>query len=74
MIRPDWVCKLRYYVDQWLVWLAIGALAFLAYQKDRQLDDALRKIEGLMVLEQAEHDNIERRMDTIVESIKERHP
>ena len=71
---PSWVCKARYYCDQWLVWMAIGALALLAYKKDKELDSALNKLEGVMILQQHENEAMDRRMKTLVDYVVTKHP
>ena len=73
IVAPDWVCRLRYYCDEWLVWMAIGALALLAYKKDQQLDKALRQIEGAMIHYQSNHDTFDKRLDNIVRYVLEKH-
>jgi hypothetical protein len=73
IVAPDWVCRLRYYCDQWLVWIAIGALALLAYKKDQQLDKTLRRLEGMVIQYQHQHDSIDKRIDNLVQYVLDKH-
>ena len=73
IVAPDWVCRLRYYCDQWLVWVAIGALALLAYKKDQQLDGMLHKLEGILILEQHEHEMFDRRLKQQMDFMMKKH-
>lgn len=73
IIAPNWACRLRYYCDQWLVWIAIGALALLAYKKDQQMDNTLRKLEGVMIHYESRNESLDKRIDTLVNYVIKHH-
>lgn len=62
------------YLNRHLVWLAILALAVLAVKKDAELEKTLRRLDGLQQHQNHDHELLEKRMDVIMKTIRERHP
>ena len=61
------------YLNRHLVWIAVLALALLAAKKDAELDRTVRKLDAIQAKQQYDHEQLEKRMDAIMEYITERH-
>jgi len=61
------------YLNRYLLWIAVLALALLATRKDAELDRTVRKLDSVQAKQLQDYEQLEKRMDNIMHHIREFH-